>query len=451
MKINSFTHSTAAILLFTASAYTEAAPLVNLESLASFVASHASPLRFMFPESYNQLPLLNDDDLPDSDIPSPEYNPPVLSSPDRDTCPIDTPISCSNPDQENSCCYESSNGMFLATQFWDYNPATGPDDLFTTHGLWSNLCGGGYKQFCNPSWAIHNATEVLENMGQHELLKEMQRTWKDISGRDADLWEHEFNKHGTCMYTLNPSCYQKTAKKYQYVVDFYKTVVALEATLPTYEFLKEKGIMPTEDKSYPKQDIIDAIQSHTNHTVRLGCTRSGALQEVWYYYHLRGSVGSGTFIPIHTPDRDTCPDDVWYYPKGSKKSPIPGYPKPGKPGAPGVPAKKGHIRLDNQPGCLISNGHWYTSGTCATFRKREATFGGITITSSKGNCNVVDGVFTCARGVALGQFTEDEEGYIVYGGQDTWSAESVPKGPHQVPISSGNDGEIKFKIKVVDK
>lgn len=64
------------------------------------------------------------------------------------------------------------------------------------------------KQFCNPSWAIHNATAVLEQMDELDLLKEMQYTWKDISGRDADLWEHEFNKHATCMYTLNPSCYK---------------------------------------------------------------------------------------------------------------------------------------------------------------------------------------------------------------------------------------------------
>lgn len=100
----------------------------------------------------------------------------------------------------------------MATQFWDYNPATGPKDLFTTHGLWSNKCGGGYEQFCNKGWAINNATAVLEEMGAYDLLKEMQYTWKDISGRDADLWEHEFNKHATCMYTVNPACYKRDRK-----------------------------------------------------------------------------------------------------------------------------------------------------------------------------------------------------------------------------------------------
>lgn len=454
MKFNPLTSRASATTLLVmafALSNTHAAPLFGSKSVAESLASYISPLRFLVPDSpeYDQFPLANDRDADEDD--NYEYVSPLLSAPDHETCPIDTPISCSAPGEEDSCCYEGSNGMFLATQFWDYNPATGPSDLFTTHGLWSNMCGGGYKQFCNPSWAIHNATAVLEQMDELDLLKEMQYTWKDISGRDADLWEHEFNKHATCMYTLNPSCYKKSSSQYQYVVDFFKTVVSLESTLGTYKFLEEAGIVPSEDKPYSKQDILDAIHTHTNHTVRLGCTRSGALQEVWYYFHLRGSVVSGSFIPMDTPDKDSCSDSVWYYPKGSKKNPIPGYPRPGKPGKPGVPATKGHIRLENQPGCLISNGHWYTSGTCATFRKREATFGGITITSSKGNCDVVDGVFNCARGNSLGQFTEDGDGNIVYGGQSTWSAEKQPTGPNQQPVSIGDKGELTFKMKVVNK
>lgn len=114
-------------------------------------------------------------------------------------------------------------------------------------------------------------------------------------------------------------------------------MVTLERTLPTYKWLEKAGIEPSEDKPYTKAEIIDAIKQHTNHTVRLGCNRFGALQEVWYYFHLQGAVVSGHFVPIDTPDRETCSDQIWYYPKGTKKSPIPGYPNPGKPGKPGNP------------------------------------------------------------------------------------------------------------------
>ena len=65
---------------------------------------------------------------------------------------IDSPISCSsNGDTSNSCCYENPGGIILFTQFWDYNPASGPADSFTIHSIWNDYCSGGYPQFCDTS------------------------------------------------------------------------------------------------------------------------------------------------------------------------------------------------------------------------------------------------------------------------------------------------------------
>lgn len=58
---------------------------------------------------------------------------------------------------------------------------------------------------------------------------------------------------------------------------------------------------------------------------------------------------------------------------------------------------KGYLKIDTG-GCLISTGKWFTSGTCATYT--AAPFGsGFTLTSSKGNCAIASGVFTCGRTV----------------------------------------------------
>lgn len=361
------------------------------------------------------------------------------------TCPIDTPTSCSRDGgSTDTCCYEATNGLFLVTQFWDYAPATGPADLFTTHGLWSNKCAGGYLQFCNKDWEIDNATEVLASLGRFQLLEEMHRTWKDITGRDEDLWEHEFNKHATCMATINPSkCYSKDAPKYQYVGDFYETVVHLQAEVPTYRFLEQSGIVPTHDKQYSKAEILQAItQNGHGHAPRLGCTNGGALQEVWYYYHLHGSVVDGEYVPIDTPTSHTCPDSIWYYPKDGKTTP-----NPGEPGD----SNSGYLKLSDQPGCLISDGKWFTSGTCATFHKKPAQFGGVAITSSKGNCDVVNGELSCAKANQLAQFTEDSDGNLVYGGESKWSASKVPSSNEQVGVSPGTKGPVTFTIKLVGK
>ena len=52
-------------------------------------------------------------------------------------CPSDVPLSCHNSTAvEDTCCFNSPGGLILLTQFWDTDPATGPDDSWTIHGLW---------------------------------------------------------------------------------------------------------------------------------------------------------------------------------------------------------------------------------------------------------------------------------------------------------------------------
>ena len=46
-------------------------------------------------------------------------------------------LSCHNSSAvEDLCCFNSPGGLLLQTQFWDYDPATGPSDSWTVHGLW---------------------------------------------------------------------------------------------------------------------------------------------------------------------------------------------------------------------------------------------------------------------------------------------------------------------------
>ena len=46
-------------------------------------------------------------------------------------------LSCHNTSAvQNLCCFNAPGGELLQTQFWDYDPATGPADSWTVHGLW---------------------------------------------------------------------------------------------------------------------------------------------------------------------------------------------------------------------------------------------------------------------------------------------------------------------------
>ena len=50
---------------------------------------------------------------------------------------LDFPLSCTNKTAvPNTCCFNYPGGSLLQTQFWDTDPATGPANHWTVHGLW---------------------------------------------------------------------------------------------------------------------------------------------------------------------------------------------------------------------------------------------------------------------------------------------------------------------------
>lgn len=248
---------------------------------------------------------------------SSKWTAPYLQSSDHDTCANNVPVSCSGTN--DTCCVENTFGIFMGTQFWDYEPAAGPDNLFTTHGLWSNKCAGGYGTYCNPEWEVDNVTEALLTLGHDgkKLLKKMSISWKNNTGSDEDLWVHEFNKHGTCMATVDPACYKTGSKTYDYVGDYFTTAVKLQEKLPTYKYLARFGIVPSTKTQYATSDVRYAISQNFGYNVSLSCDTSGALSEVWYYFSLQGPVASGNFIPAAPQSTGTtCGTNLWYIPKG---------------------------------------------------------------------------------------------------------------------------------------
>ena len=37
---------------------------------------------------------------------------------------------------QDTCCFNYPGGQMLLTQFWDADPAIGPEESWTIHGLW---------------------------------------------------------------------------------------------------------------------------------------------------------------------------------------------------------------------------------------------------------------------------------------------------------------------------
>jgi ribonuclease T2 len=174
--------------------------------------------------------------------------------------------------------------------------------------------------------------------------------------------------------------------------------------------------------------------------VHLGCDRSNSLQEVWYFFHLQGSVATGTFIPTDSITSSTCRDGFRWRPK----SPGGG----GGGGGGGDPRTSGQIKVAGQKGCLISTGKWYTSGTCAKFRLTE-NIGGVHLSSSKGPCGISDGDLVCSSWVTASDFTMDSDGYLSYGGSSEWHVDDVPFGFKQETVSPGS-GAVTIQLRFAE-
>ena len=62
----------------------------------------------------------------------------------------------------------------------------------------------------------------------------MNEYWKDINGDDETFWEHEWSKHGTCINTIDPDCYENYQPQVE-VGEFFEKVVDLFKGLDTYQ------------------------------------------------------------------------------------------------------------------------------------------------------------------------------------------------------------------------
>jgi len=234
-----------------------------------------------------------------------------------DVC-TNTQLSCHNTTAvANTCCFNAPGGLLQQTQFWDTNPATGPTNSWTIHGLWPNNCDGTYGQYCDESRQYTNITAILKSFGATTLLNYMNTYWLNDpdDGTNESFWEHEWGKHGTCISTLDTKCYTNY-KPQEEVVDFFNKTTQLFQTLDTYTYLSAAGIVPSSSKTYTLAAINAALQKARGVSAVVQCS-DGALDEAWYYFDVMGSVQTGTFVPTNqVGGSSSCPTKgIKYLPK----------------------------------------------------------------------------------------------------------------------------------------
>lgn len=396
-------------------------------------------------------------------------------------CPTDLPLTCRNDTAvPDTCCFEYPGGIFLQTQFWDYRPSRpnldkealekelGPLDEFTIHGLWPDKCDGGYEQFCDNSRSIddvyhllnleqfNNPENGLEISGK-DLLTELNRLWKSNNGNDESLWIHEYNKHGTCIKTIRPKCYENWKSKAQKpdldlnkqsVYDYFRTAYNLYKKLNTSAILKAHGIRPSTTATYTREEIASALSvGFDGHSVFFACDRHNAINEIWYYHLLKGSLLGEEFTSIDSiyRGRERCPErGIKFFPKGytppDNRAPSPKF--------------SGIIRLSGIEGGLIKNGHWMVNMSPATFFLSESEFGNYYLRSRLGYCGFNQNqALACNKNLGQAAQFEYEDGYIGYSGSFQWGGDTYPSHRSQSIIYHDPEGgdEYSFKLKFIKK
>ncbi|KAJ7355834.1 ribonuclease T2-like protein [Mycena albidolilacea] len=230
------------------------------------------------------------------------------------SCPGSAVESCSNSTAVgNLCCFEAPGGLLLQTQFWDTNPSTGPVDSWTIHGLWPDYCDMQYAENCDPSRAYKNIGALLSAQGAEDTLSFMNTYWVDINGKNEQFWEHEWSTHGTCMSTLNPTCLPAHSPKGAEAVTFFTTVVNLFQRLPTYTWLANQGITPSSSATHTLASLNSALKKESGFYPVFDC-QGHNLDSISWYFHVKGSILDGGFVPIDAPEEGNCPSTGIKYP-----------------------------------------------------------------------------------------------------------------------------------------
>lgn len=163
----------------------------------------------------------------------------------KDLCPV-TARSCTFK-KYDGCCVPTL-GKIVFAQFWS---KAEPINAFTVHGLWPSDCRTG--QFPpNGCGDISSNTTINGAVQADPTLHQIMTTyWPTRSGT---LWTDEWNKHGTCLSTVEPRCYGDEGPSD--AIRYFKVSLALYSQ---FDIMAELPSHIVPGGNYTKQDFFAAL------------------------------------------------------------------------------------------------------------------------------------------------------------------------------------------------
>ncbi|KAJ9066442.1 hypothetical protein DSO57_1009427 [Entomophthora muscae] len=220
---------------------------------------------------------------------------------------LDCPSATSCTGSEDSCCIPDMGKMVLAVQ-WVVNQ---PIEEFTLHGLWPGDCetGMGPWEGCKVG-ATSTGSDVDYDV---ELKADMEKYWVSDRNDNQGFWDHEWNKHGTCLSTVREECSRGKEDGPPHI-RYFKTSLKEYKKYKVYDELTRNSVVPREEP-YSLSEILNALQKWES-TFKLKCV-NGRLNQI-YFYSLGASANR--FIQRSFFGTHNCPQKIYYPLKGSDEN-----------------------------------------------------------------------------------------------------------------------------------
>ncbi|KAF9290772.1 ribonuclease T2-like [Mortierella antarctica] len=161
----------------------------------------------------------------------------------------------------------------------------GPMNEFTLLGFRPDKCDGHMVAFCDRD---RERDDVKDRLMQTNIYNDMNKYWSSYTPTPQQpdnnrFWSLKWNKHGTCVSTLDPRCgYEGDQDLYAY----FNTTLALRKKYNIYDALRNAGITPRpkfsvdprEEDKYSVDDILAAIKDEWHVKGAVSCKEGKPLE-----------------------------------------------------------------------------------------------------------------------------------------------------------------------------
>jgi len=86
------------------------------------------------------------------------------------------------------------------------------------------------------------------------------------------VFKHEWAAHGTCYSTLKPNCLPRGSSRGAEAVLFFQRVVELFKQLPTYDWLAQGGITPSQTRTHTLSEVLNVLKEASGVRCMLSCS-----------------------------------------------------------------------------------------------------------------------------------------------------------------------------------